>query len=431
MDERGGMFFRQLLPDGIQRYGFVAADGQMGQIIKVYIDWQLSGDRAFLAEFWPKAKRALEFAWIKGGWDENRSGILNGVQHNTYDVEFYGPNPLCSIYYLGALRASEEMANASGDIQSAQEYRRVFENGRRWLDTQLFNGEYYFQRIEARKPESIAPGLRGNMGADDPEHPQYQVGDGCLVDQLLGQYLADLCGLGDLVDPAHTRRALDSIYRYNRKATLYDHDTVQRTYVLNDEAAIVVCDYAKGQRPTIPFPYYAEAWTGLEYSVAALMLLRGSPEKAIECISDVRKRYDGVRRNPYDEPECGHHYARAMAAWSSILAASGFRYRGSDQTVSLRPVLNNGTGKFQCFWSAGTGWGTFRVSSAGVQLDVIEGSLQVRHFEIPASLLRTSLTVKSGTSEVKHAVRRDLIELSETVQVKPGTNIQIAAVTGK
>ena len=106
MDERGAMYFRQLLPDGIKRFGYVAADGQMGQIMKVYLDWQLSGDAQFLKEFWPRAKRALEFAWIAGGWDANRDGVMEGVQHNTYDVEFYGPNPLCSIYYLGSAAGS-------------------------------------------------------------------------------------------------------------------------------------------------------------------------------------------------------------------------------------------------------------------------------------------------------------------------------------
>ena len=152
MDERGGMYFRQLLPDGLERFDFVAADGQMGQIIKVYIDWQLSGDSAFLNEFWPKAKRALEFAWIPGGWDENRDGVMEGVQHNTYDVEFYGPNPLCGIYYLGALRAGEEMARAVGDGRSADEYRRLFESGSKWIDANLFNGEYYIRKLAAAPP---------------------------------------------------------------------------------------------------------------------------------------------------------------------------------------------------------------------------------------------------------------------------------------
>ncbi len=383
MDERGAMYFRQLLPDGIQRFGYAAADGQMGQIMKVYLDWQLTGDREFLLEFWPKAKRALEFAWIEGGWDANRDGVLEGVQHNTYDVEFYGPNPLCSIYYLGALRAAEEMARAAGDAGSASQYRQVFESGRRWLDANLFNGEYYVQKIEGHSPDSIAKGLRSGMGADDPEHPQFQVGDGCLVDQLLGQYLADVCGLGSLVDPSHIQKTLGAIYRYNHKPHLYDHDTVQRTFALNDEAALVICDYGKGQRPKIPFPYYAEVMTGFEHSTACLMLFRGLLSDGLECIDDIRRRYDGVRRNPWNEAECGNHYARAMAAWSGVLAVSGFQYHGAERHLTVIPRIQNP--QFRSFWSTGTGWGVFslRSSSAGraLTLEVFEGFLQVRTLE--------------------------------------------------
>ena len=117
MDEQGGMRFRQLLPDGKDRFGFAAADGQMGQIMHAYMDWKLSGDNQWLKDMWPRIKKGLEFAWEPGGWDANRDGVLEGVQHNTYDVEFYGPNPMCGIYYLGALRAGEEMARAMNDAR--------------------------------------------------------------------------------------------------------------------------------------------------------------------------------------------------------------------------------------------------------------------------------------------------------------------------
>jgi uncharacterized protein (DUF608 family) len=97
-DDQGGMRFRQMLPDGFDRFGYAAADGQMGQIIKAYLDWKLCGDTEWLRALWPKIQRGISFAWIPGGWDANRDGVMEGVQHNTYDVEFYGPNPLGSVY---------------------------------------------------------------------------------------------------------------------------------------------------------------------------------------------------------------------------------------------------------------------------------------------------------------------------------------------
>lgn len=430
MDDRGAIYFRQLLPDGIERYGFAAADGQMGQIIKVYLDWQLTGDNNFLREFWPKAKRALEFAWVPGGWDANRDGVLEGVQHNTYDVEFYGPNPLCGIYYLAALRAGEEMARAAGETDAAAEYRRLFEGGKNWFDSRGFNGEYYVQTIEGKSVDAIAKGLRSGMGADDPEHPQFQVGNGCLVDQLLGQYLAEVAGLGLLLDPDHIQKTLTSIYRYNHKVTLFNHDSVQRTFALNDEAALVICDYGRGERPKIPFPYHAEVMTGFEYSAAVLMLYTGMVERGLECINDIRRRYDGIRRNPWDEAECGHHYARAMASWSGILALSGFRYNGADRYISARPRVKDPN--FKSFWSAGTGWGTFALSEkqgkTRLTLTVIEGSLLARKVELAGGRSGSS-SAKLGSDPIQHKAQAQngtlLFTFAEEAKCDPGRDLVV------
>lgn len=403
MDERGGMHFRQLLPDGIERFNTIAADGQMGQIIKVYIDWQVSGDRQFLEEFWPKVKRAIAFAWIPGGWDENRDGVMEGVQHNTYDVEFYGPNPMCGVFYLGALRACQEMALAMNDEQSAAEYGRLFDSGKSWIEGNLFNGSYFFQKIEGRPANTIAAGLRAGMGTDNPEQPEYQVGAGCLVDQLVGQYLASLAGLGALLDQKLARETIESIYRYNHKPNLYDHDCVQRTFALNDEAAMVICDYAGADRPKIPFPYFAEVMTGFEYSAASLMLYEGMFDRGLECISNIRARYDGERRNPWDEAECGHHYARAMAAWSGILAASGFRYRGQKRRIEVAPRVP--IDNFQSFWSNGTGWGTFGFSGGEFFLVPTEGFLTLQEVQLPAAQHPKSVTVQSRP--VAHGIHHE------------------------
>jgi non-lysosomal glucosylceramidase len=405
MDEAGAMHFRQLLPDGKQRSGFAAADGQMGQILHAYLDWIMSGDRQWLESLWPRIKKAIQFAWIPGGWDANRDGVMEGVQHNTFDIEFYGPNPHCGIYYLGALRACEEMARALGESGFADGCRRLFEGGRSWIDSNLFNGQYYIQQVRPSRNGDIAPSLRSSMGADDPEHPEYQLGKGCLVDQLIGQYLAEVCGLGFLLDERHVRTTLESIYRYNHKPALYQHDSVQRTYALNDEPALIVCDYASAPRPRIPFPYFAEVWTGFEYAAAALMLFAGMPH-GTDCVIDARNRYDGARRNPWDETECGHHYVRAMSAWSTVLALSGFRYHGGERRVSIFPKLP--AQAFTSFWSTGTGWGIFSqtrtATHANIQVRVHSGHLPFAVCEMEGTP-GPSHVVLNGT-EVPHRVER-------------------------
>jgi len=403
-DDQGGMHFRQMLPDGKARFGWAAADGQMGQIIKTYLDWRLSGDTAWLRDLWPRVQRAVAFAWIPGGWDSQRRGVMDGVQHNTYDVEFYGPNPLCGIYYLGALRSAEEMARALGDTESVANYHNLFAAGSKWTDDNLFNGHYYIQKVRGIPKSEIAPATVGDMGAENPEKPEYQVGDGCLLDQLMGQYLADVAGLGDLVDPAHIRETVRSLYQFNYKRQLYEHECVQRTYVLNDESALVVCDYGNGKRPEVPFPYFAEAWTGLEYQAAATMIFAGMVREGVEAFENSRRRYDGERRNPWDEAECGHHYARAMSAWSGLLALSGFRYHGADKVATIMPRINMGLSKFVCFWSAASAWGTFTYAADSIRrrvsLAVTEGSLPLRSVALtpgPKSSPSASLNGKTLT----------------------------------
>jgi non-lysosomal glucosylceramidase len=401
---------RMALPEGTQTGGTTAADGTMGQIIKAYFDWQLSGDNAWLGRLWPQVKKTLEFAWIKGGWDGDRDGVLEGVQHNTYDVEFYGPNPMCGVYYLGALRAAEEMARAAGDEQFAQECRRLFDRGSKWIDDNLFNGEFYIQKVRAIPREQIAEPLRSTGGAEDPEHPDFQLGEGCLADQLIGQYLADIAGLGPLLNPANIRKTIASIYRYNHRSNLSRHDSVQRVYALNDEAAVLICDYGKGTRPKIPFPYYAEAWTGIEYLFATQLIYAGMLREGVQCFDDVRRRFDGERRNPWDEPECGHHYARAMSAWSGILALSGFRYHGPEKSVIAVPSYRRAT--FTSFWSTATGWGVFTQSAEGgrtnFSLSVLFGKLSCRSVELATEIpsgAKSSASV--GQRSVSHQLRRE------------------------
>jgi len=315
---------------------------------------------------------------------------MEGVQHNTYDVEFYGPNPLCGIYYLGALRAAEEMARAVGD-SAAGEYRRIFESGSRWIDGNLFNGEFYLQQIRGVAKDKIAPSLRSDMGSEDTVNPQYQVGAGCLADQLIGQYLADVAGLGPLVAPANIRKTLASIYRYNYRRTLANHQNVERTYALNDEAAVVICDYAKAERPHIPFPYYAEAWTGIEYLVASQMLFAGMKREGLEFYLNARMRFDGEKRNPWNEPECGHHYARAMSAWSGVVALSGFRYNGAEQSVEIKASVGH-----RCFWATATGWGTFQVTPSGTTIHVDHGTLPLQSWTVNGKKLVRRWTIREG-----------------------------------
>jgi uncharacterized protein (DUF608 family) len=401
-DAEGHMDFRHMLPLGKEHWGAAAADGQMGQIVKLYVDWTLSADDEWLHRQWPAAKRALAYAWRPGGWDEHKSGVMDGVQHNTYDVEFYGPNSMCSTWYLAALRAMAHMADAMGDRDLSAECNRLFDQGSRWIDAHLFNGEYYIQQVRGIPQDKIAAGVQAGMGAKDPMHPDFQLGDGCFVDQLIGQHMATVAGLGELLDPAHIRKTLASIYRYNFKPSLIHHANLQRVYALNDEAGLVILDFTKGTRPEVPIPYGTEVWTGLEYSTAALMMSHGMVNEAIECIRNTRSRYDGEKANPYNESEYGRHYTRPMASWAAIPVLSGFRYDRRTQRMTLAPVVN--AANFQCFWSAPEAWGSFALTPHALTITVSSGSVSLKELLVTPSLAAAhdKLKVTTGATEIAH-----------------------------
>ena len=372
-DARGMMAFRVDLPLARHDWQVAAADGQMGCLVKLYREWKLCGDDAFLRKLWPGAKRALEFAWIEHGWDGDRDGVMEGCQHNTMDVEYYGPNPQMQGWYLGALRAVEEMARHLGEQPFADRCRGLFEHGRQFMDETLFNGDYYEHLIQPPVSEAnIAAGLRHqNMGARDLANPELQLGSGCLVDQLVGQFASHVAGLGYLHDPARIGRTLKSLMRYNFKRGMWQHFNHLRSFALQEERAMLMCSYPKGRRPERPFPYYNEAMTGFEYTAAVGMLYEGMEDEALQVISAIRDRYDGAKRSPFDEAECGHHYARAMASWGAVLAISGFDYSGVEKRMSFAARV----GKW--FWSNGHAWGTCRLSQRGkrwqAELAVMQG----------------------------------------------------------
>jgi uncharacterized protein (DUF608 family) len=364
-----------------------AADGQMGCLMKLYRDWQLSGDDAMLRELWPYARQALQFCWRPGGWDADEDGVMEGCQHNTMDVEYYGPNPQMGTWYLGALRAMEEMANHLAEVFAedlrpfAQKCRRLFEQGSAWVDAHLFNGDYYEHHIRPPQPNDlILDGLRVGLGAMTLDEPDLQLGSGCLVDQLVGQYFAHVCGLGYLLNPKKVRKALRSIMRYNFKRGFTGHFNHLRSFVLGDEHALLMATYPKGRRPKRPFPYFNEVMTGFEYTAAAGMVYEGLEQEGLTVVAAVRDRYDGRKRNPFDEAECGHHYARAMASWALVLALTGFHYSAVTQTMTFDAV--EGTH----FWSTGHAWGTCTIKlnarkhTAAVTLDILGGHLAVKRF---------------------------------------------------
>jgi len=395
VDPDGGSHFRIQLPIGLPYSDFrPCADGQFGDVMKAYRDWKISGDTDWLKSIWPALKQTVVFAWSESNldrWDPEKTGILWGRQHHTLDMELFGPNAWLTGYYLGALKATAEMALALGEDAFSCELSAIFEQGKAWADTQLFNGEYYGQVVNLNDFQLIAAFDHGDDKASEmywsAEHNEikYQVGEGCEIDMVIGQWHANLYGLGDVFDREQVKQALAATYRYNFVPSMRGEYNPWRLFTLNDEGGLVICSWpADRAKPMIPLPYSQETMTGFEWAAAVQMIQAGLIGKGMTCIEANRARYDGEKRNPWNEIECGSNYARAMASYALLNTFSGFQFDMVKGLLGFDPIRLQ-AGAFQCFWSLDSGWGTVKLDEALTEVTVLYGQLRLTELYLPAA----------------------------------------------
>jgi non-lysosomal glucosylceramidase len=364
-----------------------AADGQCGTVLKCYREHLTSRDGAFLKEHWPRIKKVMEYAIARDG---NADGILEDKQWNTFDLDFVGPNTFVGALYLAALEAAARMADLQGDHAFAAACRAIAVKGGKWTSDHLWNGEYFVQRI----PERAAT--------------KHQYGVGCLSDQLLGQNWANQLGLGYLYPPAQIRTALKSIYRYNWAPDIAVQNKAHppdRWFARPGEAGLFVCTWPKGDRMREPVLYRDEVWTGGEYQVAAHLLYEGMIREGLSVIRGIHDRYDGRHHNPWNEVECGDHYARALASWGCLLGITGFEYDGPAGRLAFAP--RHQIDDFRAFFSAAEAWGTLvqrrstRSQENLVAVKYGELTLSELKLEVPSKVNAVEANALLGSNHIK------------------------------
>jgi len=390
-DERGHQQFRSALPIRPQVHNFhAAADGQLGGIMKVYRDWRICGDTEWLRALWPKVRASLDYGIAT--WDPDHKGWVEEPHHNTYDIELWGPDGFCTSIYLGALRAAVLMGTALGDDVSA--YAALQAAGTERANHELFNGEYFIQKVEwktlraSRADDkndiyglnSYSPEARALF---DKEGPKYQYGSGCLSDGVIGSWMALVTGVGQILDPRSVTSHLAAVVRYNLKTNLSSHANPQRpSYAVGKEGGLLLCSWPKGGALSLPFPYSDEVWTGIEYQVASHLMLMGRVHEGLEIVRTCRDRYDGRVRNPFDEYECGHWYARALASYALLQGLTGARYDAVDRVLYLKPNIK---GDFRAFLSTATGYGTVGVRGGKPFLETKSGHIDLKEIKYSAA----------------------------------------------
>ncbi|MBQ9735851.1 MAG: hypothetical protein IJV96_03600 [Clostridia bacterium] len=397
IEENGKMHFRTFLPlgRGYENSSYrPCVDGQMGTVIKIYRDFKITGDDSFIRANWERIKACLAYAWSEENpdcWDRDRDGVLEGRQHHTLDMELYGPSSWLEGMYLAALRAASLMAEYLGDTAAKAEYEALFAKGYDFMKTELFNGKYFIQKLDLADHGYIEKYDVPNYWNEEAGEIKYQVGEGSVIDQMLAQWHAHLCGLGDIYDPHQRKIALASVYENNFKPRLADFANMWRLFALNDEAGAVICDYPEGaKRPSIPVPYEGECMTGFEYALAGLLISEGETEKGLSIVRAIRDRYDGEKRNPYNEMECGSNYARAMASFALLPIFSGFTFDLAHGYVGFSPVEG---GDFRAPFFLGTGWGIYGQTDRAAGFTLTEGTLALSSYGAPKDKTVRTLTV--------------------------------------
>jgi uncharacterized protein (DUF608 family) len=384
MDEHGHVNFRGAIPDGPTDHdGPAAADGQLGGIMKVYRDWQISGDTDWMKKLYPRVKRSLDYC-IRT-WDPDHEGALFEPHHNTYDIEFWGADGMCTSIYLGALAAMAEMAAAVGEGHDQKQYAELAQRSAQFMDEKLFNGEYYQQKIQyqglrdtsfASEIEKVNDQSSEMQQLLQREGPKYQYGSGCLSDGVIGAWMARTYGIETPLKREHVRSSLRAIFKNNFKADLSEHANAQRPgYAMGLEPGLLLCSWPRGEKPTLPFVYSDEVWTGIEYQVASHLIQEGFVTEGLTIVKALRSRYDGRTRNPWNEYECGNYYARAMASFSLVAALAGFRYSAVEKTLWFAPQLQ--ARPFQCFFSTASGFGSIELGQRALNVHMVEGEMRI------------------------------------------------------
>jgi len=170
---------------------------------------------------------------------------------------------------------------------------------------------------------------------------------------------------------------LRAVHKYNLEHDLSDFANPQRpTYACGAEGGLLLCTWPKGGELSLPFVYSNEVWTGIEYHVASHLMRMGLVKEGLDIVRTCRDRYDGSVRNPFDEYECGHWYARAMSSYALLFGWSGARYDAVEKVLHLEPAIK---GDFRCFLSTANGYGTVGVRGGRPFYEPKSGTVEIRH----------------------------------------------------
>ncbi|WP_345684281.1 GH116 family glycosyl hydrolase [Novipirellula caenicola] len=369
--------FSTMVPSGLLPHRHTnkspAADGHFGTILNCYREHLCATDNQWLQSQWPNIKKAME--WGIDHWDPNRDGYMQHIQHNTLDGAFTGCSSWIGTLYLSALEAAARMAEVMGEPDMAAEYRKIRQSGKKLQNERLWNGEYYIQEVGAERAQDYL--------------------DGCHIDQILGEWWAGQVGIDRNYPEDRSRKAMESLLKYNFLADFHGQSLKPRQYCEVDDGGMKMITWPKNPQPIPGMKYGDEVMTGFEYGAAVTMMQNGMLREGLMVIKTIADRYNGRLRtegvtnmkngpwgysgNPFGDDECGKYYGRSLSVWSALIALQGFIYDGPAGRIGFQPIFS--PEDHASFFTVAEGYGLFtqarKANTLQASIHVAEGQLRL------------------------------------------------------
>ncbi len=327
--------------------GFDRVDMNPQFVMLAARDYLWTGDKGYLESLYPHIVLAMDNTLLL---DTDGDALPDhDTRRNTYDAwDFQGsPSYICSLW-LGALKIAVRLAQEMNDMERAAKWQQLYEKGVRSFVQKLWNGEYFVLWRD------------GDL-----------VDECCMSDQISADWFFAVAGWEPVLPEEYIDRALDAVMRYN----------------FRPGEGLRNASYPPGKPHRLAASSNLQAdalWTGIEYTVAALLLARGRIAEGMAIVRDIHDRYLRAGRF-WNHVECGNHYYRAMSAWTLLNALTGFGWDAPKGTLTFSPPIRATESRYPFFTP--TAWGIYSestgVGGSRASVTLADGAMRLCSLRLP------------------------------------------------
>jgi len=357
-------------------------------------DYLYTNDKAYINQLWPTVKLGIEYILTKRDKDGDQMPDMTGIMCSYDNFPMYGLASYIQSQWIAALTMASKVAADLGEKELAKKYQAIATKGSQLMESKLWNGAYY----------NLSNDYLGTKGIDN----------GCLTDQLMGQWVAHNAGMGYLFDKDHVQKSLQSIL---------DQSFIDKSFLRN-------CSW-----PATPelFPIQTSdlwvdqantPWTGVELAFASFLIYENKVEEGLKVIQGVDRRYRKAGLY-FDHQEFGGHYLRPMSAWSILNAFLGYSVQCGQFT--FHPKLTGET--FNLFFATPDGTALYKKSAGAVCIEVKTGEmnfnqLSFQHSGVTNTKARLYVDDKMvKNAKVKVEVEKLVVTVPTSLKINKGSTI--------